>query len=271
MRKRCLLIMTGLIAANAILVTGAIADDKTPVELQALFVTALAADQQQYVSIRQEIVTNKTAIPFLLAECSSTNLHSRVMAAAMLTWATNATTNARREELLSETVFAFARGRAGIRVITRFGTEAPRRHDELHDQAALPFLLETVLKGPREMLKGSKEIAGYPVALWMRSYAAALVGGYANRDAIAILNEILNSQGDEPLRLCAANALRGTKSAEAVEPLISALSDEKSAVKKSAQMGLKEITGQDFGTDQAKYRDWWTANKDQLLKKGPTR
>lgn len=267
MRKTSLLTVTTLFAATFILVTGTVAQDKTPKELEALFAAAITADQQQYVSIRQDIVTNNTAIPFLTDKCSSTDLCSRVLAEAMLTWTTNAGLNARRAVLLSEAVLQTAQHHGGMWLITKLRSDAMLPQNELNDKLAVPFLLETILKGPGALFKDSKGIAGYPVAVWIRSYAAALVGGYDNRDAIAVLSGVLNSKAEEPLRACAATGLRRSKSGEAVEPLVSALSDTNDGVRKSVHFALKELTGQDFGTDQGKYQDWWRENKAQFLKK----
>jgi hypothetical protein len=50
--------------------------------------------------------------------------------------------------------------------------------------------------------------------------------------------------------------------ARAVEPLIAALGDEDSLVKREARGALSEITGKRFGMDQAKWSKWWDKNKD---------
>ena len=99
----------------------------------------------------------------------------------------------------------------------------------------------------------------------MRCFAAALVGEYEGDDVIPVLTDILKSKREEPLRACAATGLRRTENPQVIKLLIDALSDEKNGVQDSAQHGLKWLTGQDFGTDQVKYRDWWQKNKDQFL------
>lgn len=258
MQDKCMLILIGLFAANVMFVPRTIAQDKTPKEIEDLFAGALTADQKQYVSIRQEIVANKTAIQFLIDKSSNTDIYTRVLSEAMLTWATNAALNERREKALSQAVIGIEQQHGGPWLLTRMRSDAALPRNELHDGSSVPFLLEVLLKETTDQVR--------------RSYAAVLVGGYDNRDAIVVLANILNSKANEPfIRACAATGLRRTKSADAVEPLINALSDEKDAVKKSATMGLKELTGQDFGTDQVKYRDWWKANKDKFPKKDTTK
>lgn len=51
------------------------------------------------------------------------------------------------------------------------------------------------------------------------------------------------------------------KHRQAVEILLRSLASENPAVCRSAHHYLKEITGQDFGPDQAAWRKWWAANK----------
>ena len=47
----------------------------------------------------------------------------------------------------------------------------------------------------------------------------------------------------------------------AVEPLIAALKDKDSDVRRRVASALTKITGKDFGEDQAQWRDWWERNK----------
>ena len=61
---------------------------------------------------------------------------------------------------------------------------------------------------------------------------------------------------DSNVRKNAAEALGKIKDPRAIEPLIGALKDEKSIVKGAAAKALLEITGEDFGEDEAKWRDW---------------
>jgi HEAT repeat protein len=63
------------------------------------------------------------------------------------------------------------------------------------------------------------------------------------------------------IRWYAAEVLGEAKDPRAVEPLIAALGDEIKDVGKGAALALKEITGQDFGMDPAKWREWRVKNK----------
>lgn len=51
----------------------------------------------------------------------------------------------------------------------------------------------------------------------------------------------------------------------AIEPLIEVLKDEEPFVRKKAAEALREITGQDFGQDNGKWRKWWEYNKNKFL------
>jgi len=61
---------------------------------------------------------------------------------------------------------------------------------------------------------------------------------------------------DRVVRSAAARALGELKDPCAVEPLITALKDENIWVRKAAAEALEKITGEDFGEDEAKWRDW---------------
>ena len=61
---------------------------------------------------------------------------------------------------------------------------------------------------------------------------------------------------DVNVRLAAVWALRELKDPRAVEPLITALKDEEYMVRFWAAEALEEITGKNFGQDEAKWRDW---------------
>jgi len=69
-----------------------------------------------------------------------------------------------------------------------------------------------------------------------------------------LITALTNEDGG--IRRAAAGALGELKDPRAVEPLISALKDEDSNVRKNATKALLEITGEDFGQDEAKWRDW---------------
>lgn len=59
------------------------------------------------------------------------------------------------------------------------------------------------------------------------------------------------------LRAEAAGALGGLKDLRAVAPLIGALREGDKGVSDKAHEALQELTAQKFGTDPARWREWW--------------
>ena len=273
-------------------------------DLQKLFDRAVAAEGLEYAQLRDAIVARGVeAVPFLKQKCSDKDRTHRILAAAMLSWINEPQENKRREELVHQVlVWVHSRHfRSGM--LTSVGAEAlgpySRGHargegrieleDELHEVSAVPFLLELVLKGvigrprpedaerytyrrskptERSILVAAKNPK---YCLWARWYATALVGGLQGADVIPVLTDLLQSNKSYELRACAATGLRRTKRLDVVEPLIAALADEMSAVRRSARYALVKITGEDYGwqdidQQQGKYRTWWKQNKARLLK-----
>lgn len=64
---------------------------------------------------------------------------------------------------------------------------------------------------------------------------------------------------DSETRRIAAWALGEMKNRQAIEPLLSALKDEN--VCWDSAEALKKITGEDFGTEYDKWKNWWKDNK----------
>jgi hypothetical protein len=71
------------------------------------------------------------------------------------------------------------------------------------------------------------------------------------------------------VRQRAARMLGLSRQPRIVPPLIEALGDQDAAVRQAAADALKQATGQDFGTDAAKWSEWWEKNKDTLAPTGP--
>jgi HEAT repeat protein len=65
------------------------------------------------------------------------------------------------------------------------------------------------------------------------------------------------------IRVHAIITLGDLGSKRAVKPLIDALRDEDREIRDIASFALEKITGQDFGRDYKKWRDWWEKNKDK--------
>lgn len=82
------------------------------------------------------------------------------------------------------------------------------------------------------------------------------IGEAAVKPLIALLKD-----KDSYLREIAIAILGEMKETKAIEPLITALKDEEWNVRNTAAKALKKITGQDFGTDQAKWQQWLEKNK----------
>jgi len=70
----------------------------------------------------------------------------------------------------------------------------------------------------------------------------------------------LNSATAETRR-DAARSLADHKSPQVVEALIAALDDPDPTVRKSVAESLAKISGQNYGTDAAKWKAWWAENK----------
>lgn len=92
----------------------------------------------------------------------------------------------------------------------------------------------------------------------LRSAAAEALGKIKDARAAERLIAALKDQSS-PVRLRAAGALGEIKDARATEPLITMLKDPINQW--DAAEALKKITGQDFGTDHGKWKQWWEKNK----------
>ncbi len=233
-------------------------------QLETLFTEAVAADGKSYITLRKEILANKDATSFLSEKSNATNLLSRVIGRAMLSWQTDLATNIwRNDHIVASLAVMLGSAASPLRKIQSELNDVKRPVDALivpsKDTSAI-LLLEIALKGPT---RGVDEKYG----LWVRCLAAGLAGTYPDPDVPPMLAVLAKNGSPYSIRACAVTGLRKTKSSQAIEPLIDALSDENKDVQEAAKYGLKELTGQDFGTDQAKYRDWWLKNKEQFQKK----
>ncbi|NQT10240.1 MAG: HEAT repeat domain-containing protein [Desulfobacteraceae bacterium] len=91
------------------------------------------------------------------------------------------------------------------------------------------------------------------------SNAVSEIADKLNRINVEILVAYLEGSDDEGRRSAAVALRVGKIDTRAVEPLIAALKDRH--VKKEAVKSLRKITGQDFGQNQAKWKQWWNKNK----------
>ena len=95
----------------------------------------------------------------------------------------------------------------------------------------------------------------------IRWYAASALGEMKDAGALEPIIETLKTDDNGYVRAMAAWALGEIGDPRAVEPLIEAIEDESHDVQKGSPLALQKITGQDFGHDRAKWREWWEKNK----------
>ena len=94
----------------------------------------------------------------------------------------------------------------------------------------------------------------------VRWNAAAALGKIGDRRAVKPLIKALKDD-DIIVRLFAAGALGDIGDERAVESLIEELKDEGEDVRRNAAEALEKITGEDFGEEHSKWRNWWQKRK----------
>jgi HEAT repeat protein len=94
----------------------------------------------------------------------------------------------------------------------------------------------------------------------IRDYSSMTLGHMKDPDVVKRLITVMKDD-DAYARGGAAYALGKIGDISAVEPIIAMLKDENEYVVKRAAGALKDITKKDFGTDQAKWQEWWKENK----------
>lgn len=119
---------------------------------------------------------------------------------------------------------------------------------------AAPFLIDTLIE---DLSHGDTKASG----------DLAILHGYCGYsiDARAV-EPLINALKDSDMntRMNAASALGGTKDPRAVKPLIDVLNDFLQNTQSNAAKSLTQITGEDFGTDQTKWTQWWEQNRGTL-------
>ncbi len=101
-----------------------------------------------------------------------------------------------------------------------------------------------------------------------RADAAKTLGAIGDKAAAGILVRALDDT-DWYVRVVAAQALAKMKHTAAVPKLVDNLTHIIIPVRERCAQALKDITGQDFGQDAAKWRDWLAANPDILTSTTP--
>jgi len=81
---------------------------------------------------------------------------------------------------------------------------------------------------------------------------------------IAVLCEALK-HSDSNIRILSVWCLEkmGSEAKAAVPNLVVLLSDQNANIRKSALRTLKEVTGEDLGSSQNKWHQWWEANRNK--------
>jgi len=96
---------------------------------------------------------------------------------------------------------------------------------------------------------------------WLVRSSAARALGWIEPDASEAVPPLIQALGDESeyVRSAAADTLGefGSQARDAVPALIQALGDEYEGTRSSAGRALRDITGQDFGEDRDRWRQWW--------------
>ena len=75
---------------------------------------------------------------------------------------------------------------------------------------------------------------------------------------------------DERIRERAVDWLSKINDARSIEPLFLALNDQNLFIQENALKGLIEITGEDFGQDSEKWKNWWINNRTTLTEREET-
>jgi HEAT repeat protein len=68
------------------------------------------------------------------------------------------------------------------------------------------------------------------------------------------------------LRAAAAEHLDKFRDRQAIELLLGALGDKDASVRDMAAQSLRRVTGEGFGAEPSRWREWWEKNKDAFPK-----
>jgi HEAT repeat protein len=96
----------------------------------------------------------------------------------------------------------------------------------------------------------------------VREVAAVALGKIGDARAVEPFIAALKDE-DKAVREVAAVALGKMGDTRAVEPLIRALGDGHVRVRWGAEGALRELTGQSFGENPVKWKEWWEKNKKE--------
>jgi HEAT repeat protein len=96
----------------------------------------------------------------------------------------------------------------------------------------------------------------------VRKCVAEVLGWIRAREAVKPLIEALADK-EPSVRRAAIDSLRMLRDKRAIEPLIRSLKDKDGWVRFDAEWALETITGQDFGEDYDKWKEWYEESRDK--------
>jgi len=230
-------------------------------DLRQLFATALDARDLEYQKARDAILTHEGAAVFLTEKAHDTNLISRVIGRAMLTWLGDSEANMEMSERLAKAVGAARMSQVGERAIlgriyvlkTELGA---RRFAKIGTDVHV--LLEVALKGPT-FPDEPRYIRNIQSRFAINCYAAGLSGLYDDLDVIPVLTMLTDEKEDDLMRHAALCGLRLRKDAD-MAVFLKGLEDKNEEYRKTCYLHLRDTTSQDFGYDVEKYRFWMETN-----------
>jgi HEAT repeat protein len=105
--------------------------------------------------------------------------------------------------------------------------------------------------------------ASNPSAI-VRAECIAVTTYVESNVAVATLTSMLAYDSDAEIRRAAAAALANYRERQAINALLTALSDDEFKVSYAARRSLKQLTGRDLGDDPDAWRSWLFAGADPL-------
>ncbi|MBN2686097.1 MAG: hypothetical protein JXR40_12510 [Pontiellaceae bacterium] len=136
--------------------TAAAYEDAGNGALDQLFNQALEAEGQEYVSVRDQLLSDPGAVEFLEPMTLSTNLHSRVISRAMLGWLEERELNEERFEFVFYNIEKRNISHSGLSAIMSNYSNLDLSDTVLGSDTSVPFLLELMLKGPTSSVKKNR-------------------------------------------------------------------------------------------------------------------
>lgn len=97
------------------------------------------------------------------------------------------------------------------------------------------------------------------------NHSVRALGIIQKKECVPVLIQRGLRSGAYLVRLNSAAALAAIRSPEAIEPLIDTLKDDQPQVQKMATFALEKITGESFGNDEPKWRDWWRESRERYF------